>query len=220
MRRRHFLAIAGAAVARLAFADSTVGKSVFRGALEQARRSGVPLVVLVIPESDEAKYNRGQKFGELLSLATPEQLAPLTGASLACATMNEVRQLGHQISAREPWVVVIDERGCETLDGTDGTIESLARFLASARKLVTPQKWRALVEPMRQKLATTPPPGSHWATHAMCGFEHVEGLRSDEDDKIDMDCGMGAISGRSARFLYFWTRTPQQRYFDRNGRKV
>jgi hypothetical protein len=224
MRRRHFLAIAAAAAAsrltRLSFADSTIGKSVFRDALEQARRAGVPLVVLVIPESDDAKYNRGRCFGDLLSLGKPEQLAPLTGASLVCAPMSEVRQLGHKISTREPWMVVIDERDCETLDGTDGTIESLAQFLATARKLVVPRQWRALVGPMRDKLATTPPPGSHWATHSVCGFEHVEGLKSDDDDKIDMDCGMGSLSGRSKRFLYLWTRTPQQRYFDRNGRKV
>src|SRR5688572_17407139 len=113
MRRRHFLAIAAATVAsrvtRLSFADSTI-KSVLGTSLEQARRAGVPLVVLVIPESDEAKYDRGQKLGELLTRGTPEQLAPLTGATLACATLSELRQLGHVIGTREPWMVVIDER--------------------------------------------------------------------------------------------------------------
>jgi hypothetical protein len=95
---------------------------------------------------------------------------------------------------------------------------ALSSMLERSRKL--PRAPIAAGEVMRKQLVATPPPGSHWATDSMCGFEHVEGMTASEDNQVSIDCGMGAIPERSARFLYFWTRTPAQRYFDRQGRKT
>jgi hypothetical protein len=107
----------------------------------------------------------------------------------------------------------------------DARIEALARMLWSSETLrparpLTPVELRHAGEQARANLRSSPPPGSHWAAMSGCGFEHVEGLTSPDDEKVGIDCGMGMIPTRSARFLYFWTRTPEQRYLDKTGRKV
>src|SRR5262249_56689641 len=46
-------------------------------ALQAAAERYTLLLVLVIPEEDEAKWNRGRAWGELLNFGTDDQLAPL-----------------------------------------------------------------------------------------------------------------------------------------------
>jgi hypothetical protein len=52
-------------------------------------------------------------------------------------------------------------------------------------------------------------PGSKWATSDGCG-ETIEG----EVDAEMVDCGMGYVPPKSRRFLYFFTKSPDQLFFN------
>ncbi len=54
----------------------------------------------------------------------------------------------------------------------------------------------------RERVVTARVPGSHWVNGGGCG-EHIEGIPEGEQEMVD--CGMGFVPDRSARFLRFWT---------------
>src|SRR5262245_51977072 len=111
MKRRHVLALlASLPVARrLAFADTTIGQTVKRGGLAKPAPGQPPLVVLVIPDSDEGKYKRGRAFGAWIEEGKPAELAPLAVANLVCAELSEVKRMA-SVSG-DPWIVVVDDTG-------------------------------------------------------------------------------------------------------------
>jgi hypothetical protein len=246
MKRRAFLGAAAAGAAmiplarRLAFGDITAGGGTRRGpGLSKPAPGEAPLVVLVIPQTDEAKYERGHAFGEWLQHGRPDQLAPLAVARVACAEMAEVRKLATGVPAGEPWIVVVNDDGrAEALEGAlpprpramrgegdekgeerviAGRIAALAKILWSSKVLTARMKtrdvsWAAAGAEVQRRVRAVPPPGSHWARDSMCGYETVENMKpAPGDEMIGVDCGMGHVPAKSARFLYFWTQTPETR---------
>jgi hypothetical protein len=101
MRRRAFLGGVAAAIVgaplwlRRAFADASVeslggrmGK--LSAAFERAESLGKPLLVLMVPDSDEEMYLQGTRLGELLNHGSDAQLAPIALAEVVCARRGEV----------------------------------------------------------------------------------------------------------------------------------
>jgi hypothetical protein len=61
-----------------------------------------------------------------------------------------------------------------------------------------------------------PPPGAHWANHGGCAADTVEDMA--ETEPIAIGCGMGTLPTLSRRFLYFFAKTPGQRWRERDER--
>jgi hypothetical protein len=57
---------------------------------------------------------------------------------------------------------------------------------------------------VRTNLVEHPVQGSAWALDSACGPPMVEGAPPDTEHMID--CGMGFVPSRSARFLYWLSR--------------
>lgn len=62
-------------------------------AYRAAERAGKPLVILVIPEDPMARWERGTLFGEYLTHAADDELAPLALAEVTCARRATARLL-------------------------------------------------------------------------------------------------------------------------------
>jgi hypothetical protein len=123
LKRRAFLgaAAAGAAVAaswpawlRSAFAQDQDDLADPLGTLSRgfrgAQRSGKPLLVLVVPATDEHKWQRGQAFGEVLNHGGQQVMVELAMCEVICAPMSAVRQLAPQTPAApaEPLMILIE----------------------------------------------------------------------------------------------------------------
>lgn len=65
--------------------------SPLRAALRAARATGKPVLVIVIPEDEADRYQRGAVWGELLNHGSEEGLARLALCEVVCATHAEVR---------------------------------------------------------------------------------------------------------------------------------
>jgi hypothetical protein len=236
VRRRQFLgaaALAAGAAAwpawlRRAFADASLAAragtgGVLAAALAAARRSKRPLLVLVIPEQEGAKYQRGQAFGEWINGGEDEQIAPLSRCDVVCAPMAEIRRAAPSL-AGEPLMVLFRDGRAAALDAplrydddeewwVERRIATLARIAGNALKGAPP-----LPAGDGKALRRRPPPGSHWANSSPCGSPTVEGM---PDDSAEMyDCGMGHVPAKSRRFLYFFSRTPAQRARDAEFVKI
>jgi len=85
------------------------GAATLIAAIERARARNQPLLVLVIPEDDHAKYSAGRRFGEWLTHGDDADLAPLACADLACAGMDAIRALfpGAPVDG-EPAILLLD----------------------------------------------------------------------------------------------------------------
>jgi hypothetical protein len=77
-------------------------------AYRAARREHKPLLVLVIPADDRAKWERGELWGEALNHGDDETLAALARVRLQCATLEEVSRLAEVDTTGEPLFVTID----------------------------------------------------------------------------------------------------------------
>jgi len=77
-------------------------------AYRSARRYARPLLVLVIPEAEERRYERGALFGAVLNHGDDETLAALSRATLVCATMTELRRLVPNVGEAEPLLARVD----------------------------------------------------------------------------------------------------------------
>ena len=138
MNRRRFLAGAAAAAStslwpdflRRAFAeeecadDGLAALASVSAAVRLAQRSGKPLLVLVIPKDDAAKYERGHAFGELLNHGGDEALAALALVEVVCAPTAALRKLVPSASG-EPLMFLIDpSRVPATVRPLDATLPS------------------------------------------------------------------------------------------------
>lgn len=77
-------------------------------AYRRAQRAGRPLLVLIIPAQQEARWDRAQAFGELLNHGPESVLADLALAEVACATMSTLRTLVPQAGSGEPLMVLVE----------------------------------------------------------------------------------------------------------------
>jgi hypothetical protein len=120
MRRRSLLKTlaAGTALAaspawlRRAFAGEACspqeGLAVAASAYRRAQQAGKPLLVFVIPEDKQLRWERGDRFGELLNWAEPEAMAALAMCELVCARMADLRRLLPTLDDREPAMVLVE----------------------------------------------------------------------------------------------------------------
>jgi hypothetical protein len=241
MNRRRFLGGATATAAMLAwpgflrraFGDATCDLPAppltVGAAWRRAVRSRRPLLVLVIPQNDVEKDDRGHAFGEFLNHAGDAELAPLARAVVVCATMDDVRRLVPSAGDGEPLVVLIgtdrqpppvqrlyaklpswessmlgDHNWADLERASDAAITRRTALLADwigARLPVEPARVAVLAAEARRTLRLSPPPGARWANSSGCGMQ-IEG---EADNGID--CGMGHVPARSQRFLYFFARS-------------
>jgi hypothetical protein len=194
----------------------------------RARAVGKPLLVFVIPENDDAKWTRGQAFGELLNYGSDRDLAPLAGVELVCATMADLRKLVPTVGMGEPLMVLVrpetvpaaalqldvalpphneawDDSWEETerreSETSDKRIAAMGGLL---RRALGDDARRAatLAGSARTRLKDKPPAGAKWANGGGCGVE-IEG---DKDNSLLMACGMGHVPKKAQRFLYFFTK--------------
>jgi hypothetical protein len=128
MRRRTFLGAAAAAAGAAmwpgwlsrAFGDTSAGglsgdTGDFGHRARDAQRSGKPLFVIVIPEDDATKWQRGRVFGELINHGTAEQIAPLALCEVVCAKVSDVRKLAPAATG-EPLAFLIENGAARAID--------------------------------------------------------------------------------------------------------
>lgn len=127
MNRRNFLKstlLAGGAAAswpmwlKTAFAEDASECEAVPGPRARARqvakmyrravRGGKPLLVIVIPENDNLKWEHGTRWGELLNHGSAAELAPLALAEVACATLSELRKVIPAAVQGDPMMLVVD----------------------------------------------------------------------------------------------------------------
>jgi hypothetical protein len=241
MKRRQFVGAASAGLAaalwpsmvREAFAqeEGCDGSPLARVALvaaafRRARASGRPLLIFVVPAEDGAKWRRGEVFGELINHGSDRDLAPLAGAEVVCATMEDLRRLVPNVGTGEPLMVLVrpdkvpatarqldvelappadwdgswEEHQRKEDEVSDKHIAAMGDLLR--RSLGDPGKRAAtLAAEVRARLKDKPPPGTKWAHSAGCGVD-IEGER----DQMMVSCGMGSVPKKAQRFLYFFSK--------------
>jgi hypothetical protein len=201
MRRRQFLTAAALSPwwLRRAFADVSVpaedaDHDGLGEGLRRARRSGRPLLVLVVPTGWEARWDRGRAFGELLNHGSDEQLWPLAMVEVAAVPIERLRR--ELAVAGEPLMVVVDGPRVRPLDAplprhahrarvivigqpppppeeevSRERIAVLARLLRQVAPPTAPtpaEQARLVAERVAPELRRRPPPGSHWGTSSGC----------------------------------------------------
>jgi hypothetical protein len=88
------------------------GSGDLEATLKRPREAGKPLLVLVIPERNEEKLERGRLFGGLLNWTGDETLADLVLCEVACAPVEALRdRLKVEGVTGEPLAVLVDANG-------------------------------------------------------------------------------------------------------------
>jgi hypothetical protein len=246
----HFLRSAFAEPSPPGSAEVT-GLAVVSEGFRRAQRAGKPLLVLIIPRDDAAKWERGRAFGAWLNHGSAEQLWPLALCEVACATLDDLRRLVPTVGLGDPLMIVVETAAVPVtvtrLDAklveppgrrprpssveawreqqrleeaqVDQQIATLARLArkglvdspASGNQRAVPTGAAAmatLAEEAKARLLHQRVPGSHWASSMGCGTR-VEGH---PEIGRGIQCGMGHVPEKSARFLYFYTipKDPKQ----------
>jgi hypothetical protein len=73
-----------------------------------AQRSGRPLLVLVIPQNPDDRWQPGQAFGELINNATVDEFLPFAMVEVVCARMATLRTLVPSAPQGEPLMVLVE----------------------------------------------------------------------------------------------------------------
>jgi hypothetical protein len=205
----------------------------------RARQAGVPLLAIVIPPGDGEKHERGKAFGEYLMNGSDAQLAPLAEVELVCARLEDLERDAPPIDGKRatPLLAMLEDGPTRFIDAIgvpsnvvngrwvdedkedaliDRRISVIAAKVQTAIGARRPRRDVAIAAQLvRTRLKLQAPSGSYWANVSMCGLPHVEGLVDREaDEKVAMDCGMGHVSSKSSRFLYFYTQSPARRYLE------
>jgi len=257
MRRRQLLRSAAAAAAlafapgfvRRAFGDGSCplpanGKgsadnaSLLAEALARAQRNGRTLLVLVIPEDDGKKYDRGSAFGAWLNHGTPKQLAPLSACEVVCARMTEVRQLvtGGTIAGAltgEPLMVAfwpepktVIPLGAELPEVRGGKLGGRGDWQAMTKRedQLVDQRIALLANLLRNLRKDA----DHFDADAVAlaaevkarlVAQRVPGSRwgrasgcgttvEGDEGGLQPACGMGHVPNKASRFLYMYAQTP------------
>ena len=184
-----------------------------------------PSLVLVIPRDDNAKWDRGDAFGALLQHASDGELAPLALVDLVAQPAATFGVAGDPLMILVPGKSDGDAPKLRILDGklppppvvarstipeqvrvaSRQRVALLARLIGDALARLRACDRRSdatLAAIARARYVEEPPRGVHWAHSTMCGLE-VEGAPELADQ---VDCGMGALTDESRRFLYLFTR--------------
>ena len=77
-------------------------------AYRAAQRAHRPLLVLVIPEDNGARWERGSALGAFLNTGSDDAMVAVGVCELTCATMGVLRQLVPQAPEGEPLMVLVD----------------------------------------------------------------------------------------------------------------
>jgi hypothetical protein len=235
--RREFLKAGAAAFAlaawpglRRAFADASIHAGDhpddLAAALERARKNHRAVLVLVIPENDEQKYDRGRQLGIFLNHATDEELAPFAQVDVVCATMVSVRRADPSAGWGEPLMVLFDPSSpsarpidpplkrvliARVIDDRDADqlITANLRRIAVAVREALPKVAAAdvprLAAEAKRRLRKGAPRGSRWADATGCGAI-IEGEKADGPQPA---CGMGHVPEKARRFLDFFAPAPK-----------
>jgi len=124
MKRRRFVGALGAGLAAAGvpsfvsqgFAqtreerDPDAGAAAVAEAYRRAHLAGRPLLVVIIPESDGAKWERGYAWGELLNHGSDVQLAPLAAVSFVAALREDVARIVPDLAraSSDPLAVLVE----------------------------------------------------------------------------------------------------------------
>jgi len=198
-------------------------------AYRSAQRARRPLLVLVIPDDNGARWERGVALGAWINHGPDEALTALGLVELTCAPMSALRQLVPQAPSGEPLMVLVDPSvvpaTVRSLDAAlpplellwrgDGEAEGEVERIIDARNATLTS---LLTGALRNELSRLTPAeraaarqraidthrahrirGSHWASDSGCGV-YVE----EAPDTGGYDCGMGYVPPRARRFLHFF----------------
>ena len=188
-----------------------------------------PQLVIVVPADDGQKYRRGEVWGEYLNHGTPSQIAPLDQVDVSCATMADLGSLAKDVRG-EPLALLFSKDGSvRALDAKlpevdpgrrwdpksdDAIVDKRIAIVSSLVKEALPPvpggDVHAAAARVVRAVRQGPPPGSHWANASGCGPATVENMKDDSDEIVAVGCGMGHVPAKSSRFLYFFSKTPQQ----------
>ena len=202
-----------------------------------------PQLVIVVPAADEQKYRRGELWGAYLNHGEPAQIAPLSQVDVSCATMQELGWLAGDVKGEPLALLFLRDGSLRVLDATlpqresamrevaagirdfakirqledavvDERIALVAAMVERALPQIAPGEVGAAAARVVAAVRRQPPAGSHWATSG-CGVV-VENMK---DDTGVAACGAGHVPKKSARFLYFFSKTPRQLRRDREEQR-
>ena len=220
-----------AAPALRAFAQDRPPEDALLAGLSEAYRAALrahrPLLVLVIPEDDAQRWDRGGAFGALINHGPDDALVALGLVELACATSRTLRELVPQAPSGEPLLVLVDPSSVpasvraldrplpampsdwstpdpvldDAIDRRIATLAGLLREGLGDRVAALSSAERAAT--LQRAIDTVRGHrirGSYWASDSGCGV-YVE----DVPDLGGYDCGMGHVPPRARRFLHFFS---------------
>jgi hypothetical protein len=191
--------------------------------------SNRPQLVIVVPADDNEKNVRGEAWGEYLNHGEARQIAPLAHVDVSCATMAELGALAKDVKG-EPMAILFSRDGSvRALDTklpqytatrrfdpknddtiVDKRIATMAKMVGGALPPVPVSEMQAAATRVIRAVREQPPTGSHWANASGCGPASVENMKDDSDEIVGYGCGMGHVPAKSSRFLYFFSKSPQQ----------
>jgi hypothetical protein len=207
-------------------------------AFRRANQTGKRLLVLVIPEALDQKYDRGRLFGAWLNCGSDADLAPLSLCELACSTMGDLRNLVPNAPGGEPLLVLVDPsklgRPAVAIDPTVPALEKHAwpssnDWEKSMRALMDLEnaEWEARTTVLSRAVRIAVAPGVSFPEEATAAEQvrsrwvrgRVPGSRWAQNDGcgttiegVESDdsigCGMGYVPEKAKRFLYLLTRAP------------
>lgn len=202
------------------------------GAARRAKATGRRVLVLVIPASDDHKWEQGHVFGEYLNNATDAELAPLARAEVVCATVAEVHKLAPPngpppATADEPLLFVVHPGATPvTAQAFDATIPPLGEWdpsLAPGAQTLTDdekvQKRVAIMAGLVRRAVGPTDPAVAARDAAIVRKSVVEkpptgtrwarsrgcGVNIEGEPPAMVGCGMGHVPAKSERFLYFFS---------------
>ncbi|MBN8612860.1 MAG: hypothetical protein J0L92_19855 [Deltaproteobacteria bacterium] len=203
-------------------------------AYRAAQRAGRPLLVLVIPEDNGARWERGSALGAFLNHGTDDAMTAVGSCELTCAPMTVLRQLVPQAPPGEPLLVLVDPARVPAsvsaidpalppeppyaVDGEDWEAQRTredayvdAQIAAISNAVVAALATRIAASTPAQRTAARARAIDTYRAHRVRGsywaFSGGCGV-SVEDAPPQLEsmvaCGMGHTPERARRFLYFF----------------
>jgi hypothetical protein len=208
-------------------------REILAEARAQATTEKKKILVLVIPDGPdwEPGYERGHAFGEFFNHGSNRDLAPLASVVVVCARLGDVHEAFGGAPEGQPLLVLVDPaarpaslraldaplpvrppgagRSPDSSPAEDRAIDERITLVASLVRQGLGEPPASEIEAraalVRERLVKQRPPGGQWASSSGCGVDYEEGPM---DNSGAVDCGMGHVPKRSARFLYFLANKP------------